>query len=172
LGASRGRPPTPSGPGSPGNAYARPRRQGLDEVGGCVSRLLVAGDAVVTPATPVPGAVSAGARLNLAVPGAVVSLVPHDLTREPAMTAPVRRQTSAQWARIHAAARQARQLYPGPVGELVARELISYAELGWLVPEAMVEQVTSHIETAATAAGHTPEEGESPLLTSMADRVA
>src|SRR5688572_27834215 len=71
-----------------------------------------------------------------------------DLTREPAMTAPVR-QTAAQWARIHAAAKQARQLYPGPVGELVARELISYAELGWLVPAAMVDRLIRQIEETA-----------------------
>jgi hypothetical protein len=88
------------------------------------------------------------------------------------MTAPVRRQTAAQWARIHAAAKLARQLYPGPVGELVARELVSYAELGWLVPAGVVEQVTRHIEeTATTVAGAPPEEHE-PLLTSMRGRVA
>ena len=83
------------------------------------------------------------------------------------MTAPVR-QTAAQWARIHAAAKQARQLYPGPVGELVARELISYAELGWLVPAAMVERLIRQIEeTAASAAGLTPEEFELAHLNSM-----
>jgi hypothetical protein len=85
------------------------------------------------------------------------------------MTAPVRRQTSAQWARIHAAARQARQLYPGPLGELVARELVSYAELGWLIPDGMVEQVTCQIEEAA--AGLTPQGIEPALLTSMRGRV-
>jgi len=87
------------------------------------------------------------------------------------MTAPIRRQTAAQWARIHAAAQLARQLYPGPVGELVARELVSYAELGWLVPETMVERLTGHIEEAtATASGLTPD--ELALLTSTPDRVA
>jgi hypothetical protein len=89
------------------------------------------------------------------------------------MTASVPRQTSAQWARIHAAARQARQIYPGPVGEMVARELVSYAELGWLVPHGMVEKVTRHIEeTAATAARLTPEELELALLTSTRGQVA
>jgi hypothetical protein len=118
------------------------------------------------------GAASVAApRLNLAVPGAVVSLVGKTLSREPTMTAPVRRQTAAQWARIHAAARQARELYPGPVGEMVGRELVSYAELGWLVPAATVEQLIRHIEeTAATAAGLTPEELELAHLTS--DRAA
>jgi hypothetical protein len=89
------------------------------------------------------------------------------------MTVPVRRQTAAQWARIHAAARLARQLYPGPVGELVARELISYAELGWLVPAKMVEQLTRQIEeTAATAASLTPEELELAHLNWTRGRVA
>jgi hypothetical protein len=83
------------------------------------------------------------------------------------MTAITPRPTSAQWARIHAAAKQARQLYPGPVGELVARELVSYAELGWLVPDGLVEQVTRHIEQTAPTARLTPEELELALLTSM-----
>jgi hypothetical protein len=95
------------------------------------------------------------------------------MTRETAMTPPVRRQTAPQWARIHAAATLARQLYPGPVGELVGRELVSYAELGWLVPAAMVERVIRHIEeAAAAAAGLTAEELELGVQTSVPDRVA
>jgi hypothetical protein len=54
---------------------------------------------------------------------------------------------------------------------MIGRELVSYAELGWLVPAAMVEQLIRHIEeTAATAAGLTPEELELAHLTS--DRAA
>lgn len=34
-------------------------------------------------------------------------------------------------ARYRAAARHARQLYPGPVGELVFRELSAYADFGF-----------------------------------------
>lgn len=56
------------------------------------------------------------------------------------------RQTPPEWARIRNAAARARLAFPGAVGELVARELGSYAELGWLLqPESLPERVIGEV---------------------------
>lgn len=62
-----------------------------------------------------------------------------------------RRQTAAEWLRLQAAARHARIAYPGPVGDLLARELVSYAELGWLVPDGVIETLVRELEAHASA---------------------
>ena len=58
-------------------------------------------------------------------------------------------------ARIRAAARQARRIYPGDVGELVSRELIAYAEFGIrfsvdsLIPRLATQILATHAPEAA-----------------------
>ncbi|MEN3299135.1 hypothetical protein [Pseudonocardia sp.] len=40
-----------------------------------------------------------------------------------------------QTVRVRRAARRAREVYPGPIGEVLAGELYSYAEQGWRAPD-------------------------------------
>lgn len=41
----------------------------------------------------------------------------------------------AQKVRVRRAARRAREVYPGPIGEVLAGELYSYADQGWRSPD-------------------------------------
>ncbi|QJY47104.1 hypothetical protein [Pseudonocardia broussonetiae] len=57
-------------------------------------------------------------------------------------------------ARCLAAAHRARRTYPGPLGELVARELTSYAEFGHrfgdgLIPRLVAAVLSEHVDSAS-----------------------
>lgn len=54
-------------------------------------------------------------------------------------------QSPQEWIRIRNAACHARRLFPGAIGELLARELVSYAELGWLLPDSLSERVIDEV---------------------------
>lgn len=52
--------------------------------------------------------------------------------------------------RMRADADRATQLYPGPVGELVARELLSWAEFGYVLgPDALLRRVVAELDVEA-----------------------
>lgn len=54
-------------------------------------------------------------------------------------------------ARLRAAAFRAIRLYPGPVGELVSRELLSWEEFGYrLGGDRLVMRLVDHILSAST----------------------
>lgn len=49
-------------------------------------------------------------------------------------------------SRYRAAAAHARRVYPGPVGELVARELAAYAEFGYrLTTDALIPRLATQV---------------------------
>lgn len=54
--------------------------------------------------------------------------------------------------RAHAAANRARQLYPGPVGDLLYRELQEWADTGWYLGNGLIYRVVEHL----MACGATP----------------
>ena len=57
--------------------------------------------------------------------------------------------------RIRAAAHHARRALPGPIGELAARELTAYANLGYLGgPDALVPELARHILTLPAQPSH------------------
>ncbi|WP_214370844.1 hypothetical protein [Pseudonocardia sp. H11422] len=67
--------------------------------------------------------------------GEIVVRIPHNWRYTAGAYGQVRpRQQRADVVRIRVAAARALQVYPGPVGQLVARELYAYLELGWLLP--------------------------------------
>lgn len=48
--------------------------------------------------------------------------------------------------RLQAAANQAKRLYPGPAGEMIARELVAYAEFGFRVgPGSLVGRLVEEL---------------------------
>lgn len=56
---------------------------------------------------------------------------PHDV--HPAARRPAEPMTFHEKARIRAAARAAERRYPGPVGEVLARELLTWEDFGYRV---------------------------------------
>jgi hypothetical protein len=57
-----------------------------------------------------------------------------------------RRMDLHEVARLRAAAAHARRVLPGPLGELAARELLAYAELGYCgAPDALVPQLARQV---------------------------
>lgn len=53
--------------------------------------------------------------------------------------------------RIRAAAFRATRVYPGPVGDLICRELMTWEELGWrLGSQRPIMSLVEHIETTPT----------------------
>jgi hypothetical protein len=57
-------------------------------------------------------------------------------------------------SRIRAAARHARRVYPGEVGELIHRELIAYAEFGIRFPvDALIPRLATRILAMTAADG-------------------
>lgn len=70
----------------------------------------------------------------------------------PLPTAPVTRPTARPdllgpegRLRLRAAAARAGQLYPGPVGELIARELDIWAELGYRIGPGLAARLADHV---------------------------
>ena len=64
---------------------------------------------------------------------------------------------SHERSRVRAAAHQARRAYPGPLGELVHRELSAYAEFGFrftadaLIPRLVTEILATRVEGRESA---------------------
>ncbi|MFC5992934.1 hypothetical protein ACFQE5_01765 [Pseudonocardia hispaniensis] len=51
-----------------------------------------------------------------------------------------------QLLRIRAAAHHAKKIYPGPVGELIAHELLAWAEFGYLLDRAgLTNRLADHV---------------------------
>jgi hypothetical protein len=58
----------------------------------------------------------------------------------------IERMTHAELTRIRAAANRARRLYPGPVGEVLYRELISWEEFGYRLGGAtVISRLVEHL---------------------------
>lgn len=72
------------------------------------------------------------------------------------MNAPSEPMTSPEKMRVRAAAARAPKLYPGPVGELIARELDSWAELGYRVGPGLTARLCDHVLGAALPAAGVP----------------
>ena len=75
----------------------------------------------------------------------------------PPVAAAVPRMAHAEKARYRTAACRARTLYPGPVGELVARELLTIEEFGWTLGAGSLGiKLVAAIEEAHRAADALP----------------
>lgn len=76
---------------------------------------------------------------------------------EPGRCAPEPQQmTLAEGQRVRTAARLARRTYPGAVGELIARELHAYHDLGWLLPSGTVDRVVTEVLASNPSAASKP----------------
>lgn len=54
--------------------------------------------------------------------------------------------------RTRAATYRAARLYPGPVGELLANELLAYEAMGYLGESCLMNRLVQHVMTAPLAA--------------------
>lgn len=75
---------------------------------------------------------------------------PRPVYTEPAPPVPLAQQQPRmdhhEKMRLRAAAFRATRLYPGPVGELLSREILSFEEFGWrLVGHGPIMRVVDHI---------------------------
>lgn len=68
--------------------------------------------------------------------------------------------------RYRTAARQARQRYPGPLGELVYRELVAYAELGYWIGDGVIPRLVEELLGAQPAAVAAPDRSPGVARTS------
>lgn len=58
---------------------------------------------------------------------------------------PLERMESPERIRLRSAAARACQIYPGPVGELIARELDTWAELGYVIGPGLTTRLVEHV---------------------------
>lgn len=60
-------------------------------------------------------------------------------------------------ARLRAAAFRVTRLYPGPVGELLSREILTWEEMGWrLGGDRLVMRLVDHVMKAPLGVDETP----------------
>jgi len=63
------------------------------------------------------------------------------------------RMDHQQWMQVRAAALRATRVYPGPVGELLRRELLDWADFGYRFGgRALVTRLIEHLSSAPLAA--------------------
>lgn len=71
----------------------------------------------------------------------------------PAPAATLERMDSVDRMRLRAAAFRATRVYPGPVGELVCRELLAFEEFGYILGlQGPTMKLVAHIEETPTKA--------------------
>lgn len=84
---------------------------------------------------------------------------PEDLKEPPVTVTPIHvppdqqnrppRMELLEKSRMRAAAHRAKTIYPGPVGELISRELLSFEEFGYVLSNGgLVVRLVEHVMTA------------------------
>lgn len=59
-------------------------------------------------------------------------------------------------SRFRAAAHHARRIYPGPLGELVAREFVAYAEFGHRFGDGLIPRLAAAVLATPSAQSQSP----------------